>query len=395
MTTETQGARGLYFFASMCAGAAVGLFAYRYGMLPFAWKSKASMLIPGLAVGLTFAARSIVKDRGPRPALPLLIAGGVLGAAITFGLSYVVFPSLTRASLTTTALPGFTIGLPDGEAPTQKFSEYDVGKYQVKNVGGEGGVIAVSWEGGEASADDLKLAANALGPAMGTTGVPVVLTLRGPRGTAIETVRVDGDKSPMFMSFLPCGPRRVMVITMAGSDSEALHSRVLPTFVCKPDPARDNIPLGVVPLIVELPGWYANERGPNQVVLTDGTGMVLLKTISASSSDVTAMVVPMFNAIGWKLATTGKKDDRTLLSGTIEGQSVHGWVRSVPCGTQTVIIVAIATDVEGADVLALKLQPARCARPGEAGTAWQDAPAGFLDGDATGEAAEPAGSAAP
>lgn len=177
------------------------------------------------------------------------------------------------------------------------------------------------------------------------------------------------------MSSLPCGTRRVMIATMAGSDTEAVHARVLPTFMCKPDPKRETITPGIVPLVAELPGWFATERDPGQVVLSDGAGMVLLKTIANSPRGAEDMVVPMFNAIGWKLAITGHVDDRSLVSGTIEGELVHGWVKSVKCSTQAVIIVAIATDLAGADKLATDLKSARCVRHGEAPTSWPDPPA--------------------
>lgn len=373
MSTESQ--RGFYLLASVFAGAAVGLVLYRYGMLPFVWKSKGSFLFPGLAAGLGVAAHSVVKNRDGRPAFPLLALGGLFGAAAAFGLAFLAVPSLGRAAPTVHELPGFSIGLPPGDVPDQKFFEYDVGKLMVKNVGGSGGVIAVSWEGGAPSREDLELAAKALGPAMGATGVPTIVTMYGPRGTAVDTILIDSDKSPMRLSFLPCGSRRVMIATMAGSETETVHARALPTLVCKPDPKRETLTPGMVPLVAELPGWFATERDPNQVVLSDGSGMVLLKTMTASPSGVEDMVVPMFNAIGWKLAVTGHAGGRTLVSGTIEGELVHGWVRSVSCGTQAVMIVALATSLEGADKLATQLQSARCLRHGETPTAWPDPPA--------------------
>ncbi len=374
MTTTTEGSRGLFLLASVLAGAAVGLVAYRFGVLPFAWKAKGSFLFPALTVGLGIAARTVVKDRPGRPGIPFLVLGGLLGAAAAFGAAYLAAPPLGHARLAAHELPGFTIGLPSGETSGQKFFEYDVGNFMVKNLGGQGGVISVSWEGGEPSREDLEMAAKALGPAMGASGVPSVTTMSGPRGTAVDTVVIDSNKSPFRMSFLPCGSRRVMVATMAGSSTEAVHARVLPTFVCKPDPAREKDTKGIVPLVAELPGWYATERDPGQVVLSDGTGMVLLKTIS-SPKGVEDMVVPMFNAVGWKLVVTGRVGDRSLVSGTIEGQVVHGWFKSVKCATQAVIVVAIATDLAGADTLATQLESARCLRHAEAPTAWPDPPA--------------------
>lgn len=376
MTTTTGGSRGVYFLASVLGGIALGLAAYRFGVLPLGWSAKGSFLFPALFVGLSFAVRAAIKDRGPRPALPLLVAGTLLGASVGFGAGYLAVPTLGRARLTTHAMPGFTIGLPSGETSDQKIFDYDIGKVMVKNLAGQGGVIVVSWEGGEPAREDLEMAAKALGPAMGATGVPTIMTVSGPRGTAVDTVVLASDKSPFLMSFLPCGTRRVMVATMARSDTEALHARVLPTFVCKPDPARETITKGVVPLVAELPGWFATERDPGQVVLSDGNGMVMLKTIASSSaSGVEDMVVPMFNAVGWKLAITGHVGDRSLVSGTIEGQLVHGWFKSVMCGTQSVIVVAIATDLAGADTLATQLASTRCVRHGEAPTVWPDPPA--------------------
>ena len=373
MTTESS--RGFYLLASVFAGAALGLIAYRFGVLPFAWKAKGSFLFPGLAAGLGVAASSMVKQREGRAPIPLVVVGALFGAGAAFGLAFLAVPALGRASLTVHEMPGFSIGLPSGEGSEQRFFEYDVGKLMLKNVGGQGGVIAVSWEGGAPSREDLELAAKALGPAMGATGVPSITTMTGPRGTAVDTIVIDSDKSPMRMSFLPCGTRRVMVATMAGSDTVALHARVLPSFVCKPDPKRETITPGIVPLVVDLPGWYATERDAGQAVLSDGTGMVLLKTISNSPTGVEDMVVPMFNAVGWKLAITGHVDDRSLVSGTIEGELVHGWVKSVKCSTQAVIVVAIATDLAGADKLATQLKSARCVRYNEKPTSWPDPPA--------------------
>lgn len=373
MTTESS--RGFYLLGSVFAGAALGLVLYRFGMLPFAWKAKGSFLFPGLAAGLGVAARSVVKNREGRPGAPLLALGVLFGAGAAFGLAFLAVPSLGHARPTVHELPGFSIGLPPGDVPDQRFFEYDVGKLMVKNIGGAGGVIAVSWEGGAPSREDLELAAKALGPSMGVTGIPTIVTMSGPRGTAVDTVVIESDKSPMRLSFLPCGARRVMIATMAGSDTETVHARTLPTLVCKPDPKLETLTPGVVPLVADLPGWFATERDPNQVVLSDGSGIMLLKTMTATPSGIEDMVVPMFNAIGWKLAVTGHEGGRTLVSGTIEGQLVHGWVRSLSCGTQAVMIVAIATDLDGAGKLATQLQSARCVRHGEAPTAWPDPPA--------------------
>lgn len=387
--TRTQGSDGFYALACVLGGAALGLLVYRYGVLPFSWKAKGSFMFPALVVGLSFAARAVVKDRGPRPQLPLLVVGTLVGAGAAFGAAYLAVPPLGRAGMTSHELPGFSIGLPSGEAPAQRFFEYDVGKLMVKNLGGQGGVIAVTWEGGEPVREDLELAAKALGPAMGASGVPSITTMTGPRGTAVDTVVIASDKSPLRMSFLPCGTRRVMVATMAGSDTEAVHARVLPTFVCKPDPKRETITKGVVPIVAELPGWFATERDAGQVVLSDGVGMVLMKTIANSPKGVEDMVVPMFNAAGWKLAITGHVDDRSLVSGTIEGELVHGWVKSVKCSTQAVIVVAIATDLAGADRLAKQLQGTRCVRHGETPTAWPDPPAEAAPAEAPAPPAAP------
>ncbi|MBA3451466.1 MAG: hypothetical protein H0T42_00050 [Deltaproteobacteria bacterium] len=372
MTTESS--RGFYVLASVCAGAALGLAAYRFGVLPFAWKATGSFLFPGITVGLALAARSLTRHREGRPAIALLVLGALFGAGAAFGAAYLAVPPLSRARMTTYVLPGFSIGLPPGDLPGQRIFDYELGKLMMQDVGGQGGVVVVSWEGGEPSHEDLELAAKALGPAMGMSGSPTLVTMTGPRGTAVETVLLEGDKSPMRMSYLPCGARRVLLATMAGDNTAAVHGRILPTFVCKPDPKLENLSKGIVPLVAELPGWFATDRDPGQVVLSDGSGMVLLKTMPHSPKGIEDMVVPMFNAVGWKLAITGHVGDRSLVSGTIEDQLVHGWVKSVQCSTQMVMVVAIAAELAGADKLAKDLESARCVRHQEAPTVWPDPP---------------------
>lgn len=374
----SSGSRAVFFVAAACFGAAAGMIAYRFGVLPILWSSSVSWVFPGLAMGLGFGAQAMLKNQtATRPPLPLLIITGVLAMGAAMGAAFLVLPPLGHAKLTTKQLPGFTVDLPAGKV-SQELLDYGLGKYMLKDVAGTNSILSVEWEGGETTREDLELAATAVGPMIGVAGTQKPTQLPGPSGVAVDSVVIDSDKGVFRMTFVPCGKRHLQVVSLGQTGIDRIHRRVVTSIVCRPDKAQETMEPGLVPLAIELPSWFAIERLPNQVTLTDGTSALLLKAIpgnSATAADIQKLVPAMFTAMGGALETTHQQGDRIEMSGTIEGDHVDGWMRMVRCPSHSIMLLAIANDKAGADAVVTLAQSARCLREDEAPPVWPEASA--------------------
>lgn len=370
----------LLVLAGVMVGASVALLVYRFAMLGLFWKGVAKHVLTGLAVGLGIGARAIANQQGGPKALPML-AGAPVGAAIAFGLAYVTLPTLGNARLEPRELPGFTISLPPGtDAAPGAPLDYAAGKMTLKDVAGTNSVLAIGWEPGDASREELELLAPALAAQLGSTQPPTYAQHVGPVGQQLPTAVVAGDKGTLRMTYIPCGARRLVLMTIGDDAMAEVHGRVLPTIVCRPDAAREPSEPGVVNVHLELPGWQASERGPALITLTDGTAFLTLRQLASGTPQDLPKVVPsLFAAVGGKITVGAGTGDHHPLSGTIEGEHVEGWVRELVCPRGNVLLMLLASDRARADAVATQTANARCLRTGEAAPVWPDAPAPAIE----------------
>src|SRR5687767_11649255 len=191
---------GRYVAASILIGVALGALVYRYGMLPLGWSSPMRHVFIGGSIGLLVGAHAILKDgkaRHPdakRPTIPLLLGLGAVGALVAFGVSYLAFPGLARASIERREFPGFSIALPAGEVIEDSFV-YANGKYTAKNVAKAGGVLIVQWQlGTPMTPEELQLVAGLMGPALGKKldGAARTTTVPGSDGKPVDTILYGG-----------------------------------------------------------------------------------------------------------------------------------------------------------------------------------------------------------
>ncbi|HEY5922205.1 MAG TPA: hypothetical protein VIV11_11065, partial [Kofleriaceae bacterium] len=233
--------------------------------------------------------------------------------------------------------------------------------------------------------------------AKGVESSPSITTLRGPNGEAVKTAIVDaGNRGKLTMSSLSCGTRNIMVATMGHHDEVAtLHQRVVASFTCKPDPAQEPAATLHFPLVLDLPGWYAEYHEADQIGITDGeNGHLTLRTMPRTLNvDLAQVVKPMFEAAGAQNVEVGvMRDGRIPIKVAVDGETALGWVKHVKCPTTDAFVIAIASDDATADLLHQRVSEARCIAKGEPPQQWPPAPPAAPDEPA--EAPAP-GQAAP
>ncbi|HEY5925158.1 MAG TPA: hypothetical protein VIV11_25925, partial [Kofleriaceae bacterium] len=147
-----------YIAIAAMYGIAFGAITYRAGWLPFGWSSPWQFVLIGGAIGLAVSATQILRnppvDREiKRPAAPLLVGFGAVGALLGFGAGWLAFPTLERARLETRRFPGFTLAMPSGSV-AEDVRDYAAGKLTLKHVANSGTVLAVEWSAGTAMTDE-------------------------------------------------------------------------------------------------------------------------------------------------------------------------------------------------------------------------------------------------
>jgi hypothetical protein len=362
-------------------GIAFGTLAYRYGVLPLDWSSPWKLVVPGAAIGLAVGARQLFRDGSDdaegrkRPALPILLGLGMVGALLAFGLSYLAFPTLTRASIAKREFPGFSVSLPSGDVIEDRH-DYATGKLTMKNAGGVNGVAIVAWElGAGLTTDEMKLVGEMLSKAIGAGGTSSQTKLPGPDGKPVDTMLFDGDVS-MMMTVLGCGGRHVIIATSGRNRASSLHERVIASFACKPDPAQEATAKMTFPLVLDLPGWYVMENEPDQMQITDGESALTLRAQEPNLKvDIAMIVEPMFKAAGVDAKITSRQGDRITITMSDGTDHMDGWVRLVPCPTASAFILALGGDAAKLDEVYKRVTTGRCLRPDEKPQEWPSAPA--------------------
>lgn len=366
-------ARTRYLASAACVGAALALIGYRFGALPLDWQSKAEFLFPALAGSLAVLPRALLKGLGgSRPSVALLAGAAVGAAALVATASFFMVPPLGHLRLTTRQLPGFSVGLP-GDLDAAQYA-YDLGQVRLTRVGGTGGTVAVAWQPGPMSPEELEVAARALGSAVGAAadGGVSLTALEGPDGASVPLAIVHSDKGPIQLSGLPCGGRTLMLTSMGGAGMEALHRRIMASFHCEPDLAQEASLARPLPLVLDLPGWHLVDPAPGQWTLSDDVSSVLVRPLQGTAADsLEKLVGPLLAAGGMVDVVTSPPEDGCIpLRGTMDGDALHGWARGVTCGDRMVVLFSLSPDAAHAHALLGPMRGARCLGEGETPAEW-------------------------
>ncbi len=374
--------RPIHYISAVLVGLGIGVFAYRFAVLGLFWTGSTKWIFPAVGAGLVAAGFKMqsLDTQSERPAVATRIALAIVGIGVSMGILYLLVPTLSRVGLERRALPGFSIDAPT-DKPAIEVVDYNTGNVTWKQVGGANAVLSVSWQVGGASKEDLELGMKALSSEIG--GSPQYMTLPGPNGKQVDTVKVDTNKDvPLYMSTLPCGNRGVIVMTIGVDGIETVQRRMLQSFVCTPDPEKESAEPGIVRVAIQLPGWYVDEAEHGQLTVTDGKAILILREISSSQTKLQELVVPLLNAFGGNVSAKPAVGDRLPFSGTIEGERVEGWARRIACPTHGVLILAMANTVEDSEAAYVASTNAGCLRPGEKPPTFPAAPPVAPEGDA-------------
>jgi hypothetical protein len=364
-------------------GLALGLVAYRFGVLPFILASRLTWLVPGLSVGLFMGGLQLFRQRPKRtrrsepfPLMPMLGVGGA-GFAVSFGIMYVAFPSLSRTPLTKRALPGFSLALPAGDSTEQL--GYPTGNVMLKRVGDGTGVVMVQWEpGGAMTADELQMIAPIAAKAITKEhGTAKVISIVGPGKKPLETIVFDTDTLDMELSMLACGVRHVLIASAADTDLALLHQRIVSSFECKPDPAQEatahELPF---PLALELPGWHLVARDEEVTQISSDSASLVLRTLPATLTmpDLASFIGPAFEQSGAHVTIVEKHDELIKVRLDEGSESGAGWVGLFHCPTGIALVLGLSnTDAIAMEVYN-RVKATRCLKPGEPPTTWPESP---------------------
>lgn len=372
---------GSRFVIAACMwGIAACVLVYRYAMLPLDWQSPARHVVVGVVIGLVAGARVLWRSArnidAKRPPVIALIASAAVAAAIAFGVLYVVFPSADRAPLAKRQFPGFELSVPEGEL-VQDSLDYTAGQMSLKNVAGQRGWLAVQWEPGtELTDDEIAGMAKGITAALGNrvAGEPRVISIPGGDGQPVRTI-APGNDGIFAMSLLRCGVRHV-VVTTAMKRALDLHRRIVASFVCRADPARDARARVVIPLWLDLPGWYAAPREFENVELSDGALYLILRPIVGGTNLSVETLVKAGSGLAGGNVTIGPLDgDRVRLQFHEDGQTMYGWAQLFTCPRGTVLVIGVAENATSAEALHARVNTAaRCLRDGEPPQEWPAAP---------------------
>lgn len=364
------------FAASALWGVAIGLVAYRYGVMPFIWPSTMQYFIPGIAVGSFMGGLQLIRQR-PKPTrrsepYPVMGMFGLfaVGFVLAFGIMYKAFPTLDRAALTKRALPGFSIALPAGEKATEQVA-YATGNVTLKRVGDGTGVVIVQWEPGTAlSTDELRqmlpVFAKFITNGAGTTKV---ISIRGPDRKPIDTLLFDTDRVDLELTSVTCGVRHVLVATAATSGIAQLHQRIISSFECHPDAAQESQSgeLGF-PLKLDLPGWHVVAKDGEVTQISNNSESLILRTQApmAHVPDLADFIKTTFEQMGATVTILEKQDNFIRVKLQDKDSTATGWIALVRCPQAFALVMAlVGDDVAGTELYA-RVKGARCLQPGEA-----------------------------
>jgi hypothetical protein len=295
--------------------------------------------------------------------------------ALAGGVGRVVAPMLRTPSLETRAMPGFSIALPDGK-PARDERDYARGALFIRANFGDA-VVGVAWQPSDGSAMTpaeleamAQIFAGGVGPMPKEKATPT--TVAAADGKPLGSIKL-GDN--MWMSMAPCGTRLIIMTTIASHGSEKLHRGVVRSLACAPDPAQEAALRNTgSALVLDLPGFVATERTPDQLQLSDGHAMILLQSVPSNieTGNLATVFGPIMKTQGMTATFEPVREGRVPFKMKMGNDTFVGWMRVFHCAPSSEAVMAIAETDAGAQSLHARMASARCRKPGEAAQAWPD-----------------------
>lgn len=302
----------------------------------------------------------------PRNLIVAAAVAGVVGGAWTVWKKFRT--PLEQKPMSVRHLPGFSIAIPEDSTEKVATLDYGAGKLEVANLGRTGASLHVVWQFGEVpdAAGVLEIGRIAA-KAAGADGVHAIT------GTEGRTLAI-GSEGRGFMSITSCGTRLIMMMTM--SAGRAAHQKIVDSIDCHPDPARENTP-ATSPLAIDLPDFETVERVPGQITIESPTARVVMRR-QAGNNSVGMISQKLGNdflkAIGIDGALGPRHGDILTFTATFDDVAQPGLVRFMSCPDSTVVVLAIAVDMDASNDVEKRIAAAHCLAPGETAPSWPDAP---------------------
>ena len=363
--------RAPYLVFSSFLGAAIALLVYRFGVLPFSWGSPQAKLLVVAAVILIVSSWRLIRqtERAQWPKAAMAATAVACFAAVMLIATFAV-PGPAHSALIARSLPGMTVSLPSGKEEKAEL-EYRSGEVILTNVADSGGVIAVRWTPGKSgSEDDVDVLGKAFEASVNGHGRRVE-RWPGPGGAATPVILVETKEGAMVFSFLACGERRVFLTALGNDTVHALFRRVLRSFVCQPDPAKEQAISGL-PWTVTLPeSWHATSEDGSR--FSDGKSGLVVDRIAMhmKADDVRIVMEMLFGTEGAKAVVGPLVEGRFSLEVIGESYKMLGWIRQVSCPQGSVIIISFAVTEAARDAVDQLVKDAgRCLTADEAAPRW-------------------------
>lgn len=368
--------RGPYLAGAACAGVAVAFLGYRVGWMPLTWHGP---LARGFEIGSAalLATSWQLLRRSERRQAPVALAllAALVGLVVAGVAARWLAPPLPALPLRVYELPGFSISLPAAPVTTRD-QDYSAGRVELDDIADLGAKITLRWEPGELLDDAaLQLAASTvIDVSGGGSRTSVVERWQGPGGAEVATVIIDVPRGRLWGSLVMCGERQISLFSGDHRTMGELHRRILPTIVCRPDPALE-AQAQQMPWTIALPkGWGSVEpKLKGQVELINGAQVLLLRR-SARVIDRDSLrktLQSTFTASGMQVTVGEGTGEFMPLLGSLEGESTVGWVWPIACELGSVVLIALTTEPASADELAaLARTKGRCLARGETPPPW-------------------------
>ena len=381
-----------WLVAAVLGGIAAGSAAYRFGFsgLGLSGGTRGTVLLAIMIIAASGASRIVRMNRSemtPAP-IPMVVVMSILGLAFGVGIGVAVAPPLGYQMLTVRQFPGFSIALPSGDESTAP-STYNQGNIDVVHVGGFAGGVSVRWQIGDLPSDsDMEVLAHAI-----VTGIETSMPSKHSSSSAItplafpleasllaksKSVSFVASDFTMYFTVADCGGRMLMVITGSDKSSGAqrLHSRVVESLRCTPDPKQTAATDGL-PLVIDLPTWRSADANRGQMLLTsgDGNAMLLVTPLVDDPSHegfdkvLRAYLSALTDQLKLNVQGTG---DMLTITGTVSGQPARGWLHTVACSNSRgwLLLLYVEAGADGAATHRDEIAKARCGEPGEKLPTW-------------------------
>lgn len=299
-------------------------------------------------------------------------------------------------------LPGFSLELPKPAAFTGDLKA----QYRTGQVEARFGLkfVAVNWQVGEiATLEELpsiaKVMAAAIPDGARMTSQPARLEMiNGHKATWLDAKIESIDVT--FVD-IECGKRSVMIGVGAATDFEAIRSRILKSFTCKPVEADEKAIASAVPIGVDdasvLREWFAV---PNDDAFTISNGELLAVFTeiphTAIDGKMLERVLPtLFAAYGGTWASA-RREKRAAVGGerevhfgtmTMDGEPMPTALALWPCGGGGDMLMGMVMRMDGIDLEpgATFLTKVRCSQPGDPPLPLSPTPPEVSDPGADGE----------